>query len=135
MKRVPVKGWLLDTHALLWMLLGDKRLSKKAAAAIDGDLPVYHSLASFWEISIKLSGKGFDFEVEENWSRLYPEELIRINVPLLSPSVEDCRLVQNLPRHHGDPFDRMLICQAIRHGVGIISADVSLDAYGVTRLW
>lgn len=54
-----VTGWLLDTHALLWMLHGDKSLSKKAAQAIDGKLPLYHSTASFWEIAIKLSGKGF----------------------------------------------------------------------------
>ncbi|WP_367870510.1 type II toxin-antitoxin system VapC family toxin [Luteolibacter sp. Populi] len=127
-------GWLLETHALLWMLHGDRRLSKKAAQAIDGKLPVYHSSAS-WEIAIKLSGKGFDFEVDGDWHQIYPAELKRISVPLLAPSIEEFRLLQDLPKHHGDPFDRILICQAIRGGLGIVSADGSLDAYGIKRIW
>ena len=51
MNTPAVTGWLLDTHAMLWMLHADRRLSKKAAAAIDGKLPVYHSAVSFWEMS------------------------------------------------------------------------------------
>jgi PIN domain nuclease of toxin-antitoxin system len=135
MSSADVEGWLLDTHALLWMLHGDKRLSKKAAKAIDGRLPLYHSSASFWEIAIKLSGKGFDFAVDDDWHRIYPEELERIAVPLLSPSVDDFRLLQDLPKHHGDPFDRILICQAKRRRLGIISADEAWDAYGIVRVW
>jgi PIN domain nuclease of toxin-antitoxin system len=130
-----VTGWLLDTHALLWMLHGDKRLSKPAAQAIDGKLPLYHSSASFWEIAIKLSGKGFDFEVPDDWNQLYPYELKRIGVPLLSPTIDDCRLLQELPKHHGDPFDRMLVCQAKRLGLGIISMDKIIDSYQVRRVW
>jgi PIN domain nuclease of toxin-antitoxin system len=120
---------------MLWMVHEDRRLSKKAAATIDGTLPSYHSLVSFWEIGIKLSGRGYDFIVDDDWERLYPEELTRVRVPLLTPTIEDCRLVQNLPTHHRDPFDRMLVCQAMRHGLGIISADTSLDAYGIERMW
>ena len=135
MNTPAVTGWLLDTHAMLWMLHADRRLSKKAAAAIDGKLPVYHSAVSFWEMAIKLSGKGFDFEVDDDWNRIYPDELNRIGVPLLIPTIDDCRLVQDLPKHHGDPFDRMLVCQAKRHGLGIISVDDALDAYAVKRIW
>jgi PIN domain nuclease of toxin-antitoxin system len=130
-----VKGWLLDTHALLWMLHGDRRLSKKAARTIDGNLPLYHSAASFWEIAIKLSAKGFDFEITDDWNQLYPEELKRIGVPLLAPTIDDCRLLQELPKHHGDPFDRMLVCQAKRMGLGIISMDKIIDSYQVIRMW
>ncbi|MCU0776767.1 MAG: type II toxin-antitoxin system VapC family toxin [Akkermansiaceae bacterium] len=130
-----VTGWLLDTHALLWMLHGDKRLSKNAAQVIDGKLPLHHSSASFWEIAIKLSGKGFDFQITDDWNRLYPDELKRIGVPLLSPTIDDCRLLQELPRHHGDPFDRMLVCQAKRLGLGIISMDEIIDSYAVARIW
>jgi PIN domain nuclease of toxin-antitoxin system len=135
MKAAAVTGWLLDTHALLWLLHGDKRLSKKAAQAIDGKLPLYHSTASFWEIAIKLSGKGFDFEVVDDWNRIYPDELKRIGVPLLAPNIDDCRLLQDLPKHHGDPFDRMLVCQATRLGLGLISMDEIIDSYQVTRMW
>lgn len=130
-----VSAWLLDTHALLWMLHGDKRLSKKAAQIIDGKLPLYHSSASFWEIAIKLSGKGFDFEIPDDWNQLYPEELKRIDVSLLVPNIDDCRLLPELPKHHGDPFDRMLVCQAKRLGLGLISADTLIDAYQVSRVW
>lgn len=130
-----VKGWLLDTHSLLWMLHGDKRLTKNAASAIDGKLPVHHSSVSFWEIAIKLSGKGFDFQVDDDWHLIYPNELQRVAVPLLVPTIEDFRLLQELPKHHGDPFDRMLVCQAKRHGLGIISADDALDPYGIRRIW
>lgn len=130
-----VTGWLLDTHALLWTLHGDKRLSKKAAQTIDGKLPLYHSSASFWEIAIKLSGKGFDFEIDPDWNQSFPDELKRIGVPLLSPSIDDCRLRQELPKHHADPFDRMLVCQAKRLGLGIISVDKVIDSYQVMRVW
>jgi len=58
-----------------------------------------------------------------------------LDVPVLIPSVQDCRLVQDLPKHHGDPFDRMLVCQAIRRGLGIISIDEAMNAYEVTRVW
>jgi PIN domain nuclease of toxin-antitoxin system len=135
MTPTTVTGWLLDTHALLWMLHGDKRLSNKAAQAIDGKLPLYHSSASFWEIAIKLSGKGFDFQIDPDWNRIFPAELERIGVPLLSPTIDDCRILQELPKHHADPFDRMLVCQAKRLGLGIISVDKIIDSYQVVRVW
>ena len=130
-----MKGLLLDTHTLLWMLHGDPRLSREATRAIDGNLPLFHSLVSFWEIAIKLSGKGFDLQVDGDWRQSYPNALERLNVPLVVPSVEDCRLVEGLPKHHGDPFDRMLVCQAMTHQLGIISADEALDAYDIPRIW
>lgn len=135
MTGTTVTGWLLDTHALLWMLHGDKRLSKKAAQTIDGRLPLYHSSASFWEIAIKLSGKGFDFEIDPDWNQIFPDELKRIGVQLLSPTIDDCRLLQELPKHHADPFDRMIVCQAKRLGLGIISVDKIIDSYQVMRVW
>lgn len=132
---MSIKGWLLDTHALLWMLQGDGRLSDHAIEKIDGELPLFHSLVNFWEIGIKLSGKGFDFHIKGDWMERYPKVLSQVNIGLLTPSIEECRLLQDLPKHHGDPFDRMLVCQAIHHGLGIISADRSLDAYLVPRAW
>ncbi|MCF6312523.1 MAG: type II toxin-antitoxin system VapC family toxin [Verrucomicrobiales bacterium] len=79
-----VKGWLLDTHALLWMLYGDKRLSAAAAKAIDGDRLLYVSVASFWEIAIKQGSKRFDFEIDPSWDELFQNELKRIRVVELS---------------------------------------------------
>jgi PIN domain nuclease of toxin-antitoxin system len=135
MTSTSITGWLLDTHALLWMLHGDRRLSKKAIEAIDGALPVFHSSVSFWEIAIKLSNSGFDFEVDDDWNQIYPKELERIGVGIIVPDIDDARLIQDLPKHHGDPFDRMLVCQAKRHKLGIISVDQVLDSYEVKRIW
>jgi PIN domain nuclease of toxin-antitoxin system len=130
-----VKGWLLDTHALLWMLYGDDRLSTVAAQAIDGDLAIYSSIASFWEIAIKQSGKGFDFGVESNWDELFQTELNRIGVRVLDIGIADCRAIQDLPMHHRDPFDRMLVAQAVNFGLGIISKDKIFAVYPVVVNW
>ncbi|MBX3741588.1 MAG: hypothetical protein KF712_11390 [Akkermansiaceae bacterium] len=51
------------------------------------------------------------------------------------PGINDCRFVQDLPKHHADPFDRMLVSQATNRQLGIISADPALDAYGIRRIW
>lgn len=130
-----VKGWLLDTHALLWMLYGDQRLSVPATEAIDGDLLLYASVASFWEIAIKQGSKGFDFEIESTWDESFQIELKRIGVSLLDISVSDCRLVQDLPMHHRDPFDRILIAQAINHQLGVLTRDRSFADYQLEVRW
>lgn len=66
MKSTAVRDWLLDTHALLWMLYGGWQLKSSARRLIDGDLPLHYSTVSFWEIAFKRSAKGFDFEIEDD---------------------------------------------------------------------
>ena len=90
MKPTAVRGWLLDTHTLLWMLYGDKRLKASTRRMIDGDLPLYYSSVSFWEIALKRSTKGFDFEIEDDWDILFPRELHRLDV--LRIDLEEHRL-------------------------------------------
>jgi len=128
-------GWLLDTHALLWMLYGDKRLSSKARRQIDGVLPIFYSTVSFWEIGLKRSASGFDFEIEDEWATLLPKALKEADVLRLDLEAPDCRRMEDLPLHHRDPFDRMLVAQANRRKIGIISKDRMLDAYGTPRIW
>ena len=135
MKPTAVRGWLLDTHALLWMLYGDKRLKASTRRMIDGDLPLYYSSVSFWEIALKRSTKGFDFEIEDDWDILFPRELQRLDVLRIDLESTDCRAVEMLDFHHRDPFDRMLIAQAIQRRIGIISRDVAFDPYDVIRAW
>jgi PIN domain nuclease of toxin-antitoxin system len=117
MKPTAVHAWLLDTHAMLWMLYDDKRLPASARRLINGDLPVYYSTVSFWEIALKRGGKGFDFEIEDDWDILLP------------------RRMEDLPLHHRDPFDRMIIAQAMQRRFGIISRDLILDRYDILRGW
>jgi len=128
-------GSLLDTHALLWMLYGDKRLSQKARKHIDGPIPLFYSTVSFWEIALKRASKGFDFEIEDNWDILLPAALKKAEVLRLDLEASDCRKMEQLPLHHRDPFDRMLIAQAQRRKMDIISKDNLMDAYGLTRIW
>lgn len=135
MKPTAVRGWLLDTHALLWMLYGDKRLKASTRRMIDGDLPLYYSSVSFWEIGLKRSTKGFDFEIEDDWDILFPRELDRLDVLRIDLESTDCRAVETLDFHHRDPFDRMLIAQALQRRIGIISRDVAFDPYDVIRAW
>jgi PIN domain nuclease of toxin-antitoxin system len=125
----------LDTHTLLWMLYGDKRLSQKARKHIDGPMPLFYSTVSFWEIALKRAGSGFDFEIEDNWDALLPDALKQAAVLRLDLEASDCRKMEDLPLHHRDPFDRMLLAQAHRRKMGLISRDKILDAYGIPRIW
>ncbi len=135
MKAFPVRGWLLDTHALLWMLYGDRRLTTAARRLIDGQLPIYYSAISFWEIALKRAGKGFDFDIEDEWDIMVPRAVEEAGVLRLDIEAADCRRMENLPLHHRDPFDRQLAAQALQRRLGIISRDASFDAYGVPRGW
>ncbi len=129
------QGWLLDTHSLLWMLYGDKRLSKKAAAIIEGDDPVYYSTVSFWEIALKRSTAGFDFQIEDEWDELLPQALELSGVLTIDLSAPACRAMENLPLHHRDPFDRLMIAQAMCRNLGVLGKDFQWDAYGIRRVW
>lgn len=135
MKTVAVRAWLLDTHAMLWMLYADRRLSTKARHHIDGQLPLYYSTVSFWEIALKRESKGFDFEVEDDWDIVIPRALGEAGVLRLDLEATDCRRMETLPLHHRDPFDRMLAAQASGRRFGIVSRDPCFDAYGLPRGW
>jgi PIN domain nuclease of toxin-antitoxin system len=134
-KPTTVNAWLLDTHAMLWMLYDDKRLPTSARRLINGELPVYYSTVSFWEIALKRGGKGFDFAIENDWDILLPRALKQSDVLRLDLEASDCRRMESLPLHHRDPFDRMLVAQAVQRRFGIISRDPALDRYDILRGW
>lgn len=135
MKPTVVNGWLLDTHAMLWMLYGDKRLSNTAVELMEGALPVHYSTVSFLEVALKRSAKGFDFSIEDDWDLLLPRELKRVGVIRLDLESTDCRKLEDLALHHRDPFDRVLIAQAMQRRLGILSKDALFDKYAVLRRW
>ena len=133
MKAAAVRAWLLDTHALLWMLYGDHRLSAAARRHIDGHLPLYYSVVSFWEIGLKR--RASDFEIENDWDIVVPRALGEDGVLRLDIEAGDCRRMEDLPLHHRNPFDRLLAAQALQRRYGIISRDACFDAYRVPRVW
>jgi PIN domain nuclease of toxin-antitoxin system len=125
---------LLDTHAFLWYLLGDPNLAMKAKDIIDTKENLYFSIVSLWEIAIKINiGKLQIHRPIEDLSK----ELQYINIQILPIIDQDIELYSALtfPSNHRDPFDRMLIVQAINHSFILISRDVKFDAYPIQRLW
>ncbi len=125
---------LLDTHAFLWFVAGDERLPVAARRAIE--MPqnrVLLSIASLWEMAIKISlgrlmlAQPFDLFIRSQME-INNIELLDIKVAHLSELLQ-------LPFHHRDPFDRLLVAQAHVEKVMVASGDAVLDAYGVQRIW
>jgi len=125
---------LLDSHALLWFLKNDPQLSAHAKVTIeDAANRKLVSVASCWEIAIK-AGLG-KLKLGEPAVDLLTREIARNNFDLLPISLAHAAAVETLPAHHKDPFDRLLVTQALAEGMPIISADTRLDPYGIVRLW
>ncbi len=120
---------LLDTHVLLWWLADDPSLVDKAKSAIaDPGSAVFVSAASAWEVAIKQAlGKldaPSDLEQQIEVNRFEP----------LSVTISHAYSAGTLPRHHDDPFDRMLVAQAITERLTIVTRDPRLSPYGISTL-
>ncbi|MEQ1643253.1 MAG: type II toxin-antitoxin system VapC family toxin [Pyrinomonadaceae bacterium] len=125
---------LLDTHTLLWFIGGETELSQAARTLIeDPENKKFVSIVSIWEIAIKVSiGK---ISLATAFDSLFPHQLDINGFELLPVLIEHTSLVTNLPFHHRDPFDRLLIAQATSESMSLVSIDDHLDSYGVNRLW
>jgi len=124
---------LLDTHTLLWYLEDSKQLSSKAAEILeDPNNTLWLSIASLWEISIKL-GLG-KLSLTNSFSEL-EEVLKQLKIEVLPITFSDTKRYLNLPLHHRDPFDRILVAQAMNHSLVLVSCDVAFDAYDIQRVW
>jgi PIN domain nuclease of toxin-antitoxin system len=121
---------LLDTHALLWSVGDEDRLSKAAHEALSaGEVTAYVSAASLWEIAIKrAAGK---LEVPEGLL----DEIARAGFVELGITFEHALAAGELPPHHSDPFDRMIVAQAQREGLTVVTRDERISAYQVPVLW
>lgn len=128
--------FLLDTMTVLWLALRPDLMSKGAKDALMDDAEFRYSIVSMWEIGIKMSGKGYrNFEIPADWERSLPRGLEEQGISRIEIDPVHCRLVQDLPFHHRDPFDRMLIAQALEGGLEVIGSDDAFDRYGVRRIW
>lgn len=125
---------LLDTHTFLWFIGGDERLSPQARALIeDLNNDVYLSVASLWEMAIKVSlGR---LQLAQPFETLIPHHLGLNHIALLGIAVSHAATVAALPFYHRDPFDRLLAAQARMEQMSLVSRDAVFDAYGVARLW
>lgn len=120
---------LLDTHVFLWWLRDDRRLKTDVKSAVaDSRNEIFVSAASIWEAAIKASlGK---LEVEGD----LVEEIASNGFRELPVSARQAQLAGTLPRHHDDPFDRLLVAQATVEGLVLASQDAAFRAYGVALL-
>ncbi|MDR2938334.1 MAG: type II toxin-antitoxin system VapC family toxin [Prevotellaceae bacterium] len=124
---------LLDTHAFLWFLGGSSELSERAKTLIENPkYEKYISIASFWEIAIKSSLGKLTLDVP--FAKL-KTEVIKNNFQILPITFEDTLHLSALPFHHRDPFDRIIISQAKKNGLALVSRDSSFDPYDVNLLW
>ena len=125
---------LLDTHAFLWFVMNSPRITDRAKALIkDGKNEVCLSVASVWEIAIKVSlGK---LRLDETLDTLIERELDNNDLTWLSIEIPQLQKISGLPFYHRDPFDRLLAAQCLTLNIPILSADPAFDAYKVERLW
>jgi PIN domain nuclease of toxin-antitoxin system len=125
--------FLLDTHTLIWWMTRDKQLSRAAYALIEEDNLSFVSAASAWEIATKVRlGR---LPAAAGLVQDFVADLAAQRIQILEISAEHGIRAGLLPGPHKDPFDRMLIAQALAEDVPIISNDRALDGYGVRRLW
>lgn len=125
---------LLDTSVFIWFIEDHPRLSTRAVDVL-GDLStdVYVSTASLWEMAIKAAiGK---LVVEQPLVTVAMRNMSANDLEIMNIMISHIATVATLPLHHRDPFDRMLIAQAVFEQMPIISADSAFDAYPVERIW
>ena len=125
--------YLLDTHVLLWGLGNEEKLSKEAFRIIrDRANKKFVSIASAWEVAIKISTGKLDFDggISEFFRMIDDNGLI-----LFPIKREYMRIVETLPLLHRDPFDRLLVSSALVEGLTIITADEDIHKYDVQWVW
>src|SRR4051812_23032203 len=125
---------LLDTHTFLWFALDDASLGAAARASIvDPGTEKLISPASYWEISIKMStGK---LRLGQPFEQSMHAGIEGNGFTVLPITVKHAAVVATRPFHHRDPFDRLLVAQALAEDIPVATADSVFDRYGVRRVW
>ena len=125
---------LIDTHALIWFCEGNSSLSPAARAAMEDDANErYISHTVPWEMAIKLSLGKLQFQVD--YDLIFPDVLDANGFQMLPAQLEHYRGLLTLPRHHGDPFDRLMIAQARVEGLTVVTCDTQFPPYGIPLIW
>lgn len=125
---------LVDTHVFLWDLLEDRRSSRRAKQVLSSDEhELVFSLVSLWEIAIKMKiGKLNTIGSSVAYIR---DEMNAYGMELLPIRYEHILQLEALPHHHNDPFDRLLIAQALTESLQILTGDAAFQQYGVKLVW
>ena len=125
---------LLDTNSFLWFISGSERLSINARDRIaDLDNQLFLSSASLWEIAIKVSiGK---LELLQPYNQLIPQQLEENDINILQIELSHLTTVVELPFYHRDPFDRLIIAQALTEDLPVVSPDSLFSQYAIKLIW
>lgn len=127
-------NYLIDTHTLLWILTNNPKLSKKAKELyLDSKNTIYFSMASLWEMAIKISLKKL--LIDEHLKEFIENHIKGNDIKILNIELPHILSLEMLPYHHRDPFDRLLICQSQNENIPIISSDKIFDCYQIKREW
>ncbi len=124
--------YLIDTNILLFSFAQTERLSTKVKNVLQTEDTIFISMASFWEIEIKRNLGKLDIPFS-------PKELMNYcleqNYSVLNINIEHISELEKLPKIHNDPFDRLIICQAISENLTILTADAIIPKYPVKTIW
>lgn len=125
---------LLDTHTLIWTMDATELLGVRAEDVVTDDTSeLLISAATLWEVGIKVGLSKLTLSLPfRDWMTIAFADL---RLTLLPITLEVADIQSRLPHHHRDPFDRLLVAQALAENVSIISIDDKLDPYGITRIW
>jgi PIN domain nuclease of toxin-antitoxin system len=126
-------SYLLDTHTFIWFTENDSQLSETARQhIINIENPCYLSVASIWEIVIKQSINKLGFSKTPS---AIEQLCTSSNISLLDIKLEHLSALQNLPQIHSDPFDRLIVAQALTKNLTIITRDRSIPQYAIATIW
>jgi len=124
---------LLDTHTFLWAISGDEKLSRRAGEIFAGPSDLWLSIASIWEILIKVQvGKIL---LPEPTGPYLLKKLAENRIETLPITLDHVLKIETLPTHHNDPFDRMLIAQSLEERIPVVTADRVFARYPVELIW
>jgi len=126
--------YLLDTHTLLWIVTDDNHLSSKVKKCfLEAENEIFFSVASLWEIAIKVSLNRL--LLGQSLTNFYYKHIIANKIRLLDIKVEHLAALETLEFHHRDPFDRLIICQSMVEKIPILSNDKVFSKYPIKRIW
>lgn len=125
---------LLDTHTLLWIINGDPKLSEKVKSLfLDEDNDIAISMASIWEMAIKISLNKL--KIPGPLAEFVAEHIKGNKINILPIELNHIYHLENLPFFHRDPFDRLIIAQAMAENMSILGQDEVFDQYSINRIW
>ncbi len=126
--------FLLDTHTFLWFVNESEEMPEHLFNLLESDVDLLLSIASLWEIAIKVSINKLT--LPKNYLEFINEQIEINDIQILSISLSHLGLITTLPLHHKDPFDRLIIAQAMTENITVISRDSAFDMYqDVQRMW